>query len=435
MLGWTLDEMVGGSISMLMNPKLSESHDQSLARYVAQLEVNGTIPASTVVGQGRDVAVLCANGEYVRMWISVQIVQTSSKRPQDCLFACSLLYMQSASHSEHHRESSTIHGNPAGPPRRSSAFSDKPTSAGGHVVSAGGSISPRSGMRVTGLARRKCTMMLFDVFGMQTAGGEQLSVEYQTFLSLMVSACSKNGLQIHDPLGDRILVTSNLLASSGSQRSVVGMVMQQVLQSFHLLKSFGTVQVYGAACCTEAHIGNFGKQMVIAGEGYDLCGCMLHLAEEARARNGFIDPSLHGELQFTYECRVANVVTLHPSEKRSLTLPIYELFALKEMSEDEWMYQIEGEKRADPLVAWDECWAHLLRATGALPGQYPRADVLQRNGAALGCLDRHLQDNEEDVLALWLQRVLQQADGSPTAVQRAGKLLYLPHFTLSLPDR
>eukprot|EP00667_Euglena_gracilis_P001671 EG_transcript_1671 len=461
MVGWRAEEMAGKNVAMLMNPKLSRSHDQHLGRYVAQvLDAGGAFPPNAVVCRGRDQAVLCAHGEYVRAWVSVEGLRAPTKEPRDCLFVAVILLMQSSSQQQHRRDSGaegllsssakivSARGTPGKPTRgglvsnpsratHRTARSQGPAEPGlleAPAPSARSTVSPHSGLRATGLARRKCTLMLFDVYGIQAAGGEQLSVEYQTFLSMLVSTCTKNGLQIHDPIGDRILVTSNLRSSGGSQRSVVGMVMQQVLQSFHSMRSFGVVQVYAAACSTEMHIGYFGKQTVLAGEGFDLCVCMLQLAAEVRARRGFIDPSLHSELQFTYDCRVANVVTLYPRQKRSCTLPIYELIALKEMGEDEWLYQIEGEQRADPLAAWAECWAHLLQApSGALPGQYLGLDALPRNtAAALECLSRHLEDHEDDPLALWLHRALRQADGTPAAVHTAGKLPYLP--LLHLPD-
>lgn len=64
-------------------------------------------------------------------------------------------------------------------------------------------------------------------------------------------------------------------------------------------------------------------------QSLELAACMLGLAAEAKARQGIIEPALYDELQYAYECRLINTVTLHPGQKEAQTIPIYELFSPK----------------------------------------------------------------------------------------------------------
>eukprot|EP00669_Euglena_mutabilis_P001673 TRINITY_DN1222_c0_g1_i1.p1 TRINITY_DN1222_c0_g1~~TRINITY_DN1222_c0_g1_i1.p1 ORF type:complete len:264 (-),score=33.16 TRINITY_DN1222_c0_g1_i1:76-867(-) len=170
--------------------------------------------------------------------------------------------------------------------------------------------------------------------------------------------------------------------------------MFTVMQGYNI-RANSHVPVYAAACITDSFVGAFAKHTVLAGEGMDLCVAMLQVAAETKVRHPVIDASLYEELQFTYECRQINLLTLHPKQKRTRTFPVYEMAAMKDLNEEEWMYQVEARHRSNPWEAWVECWRHLQQTEPRLPGQLTM-DVAAEKTAARECLDRHIERHNND---------------------------------------
>lgn len=73
-------------------------------RYVEQLAgAGGAWPPSKRVGHGMDVAVRCEGGGYVRAWLTVEGLHAPSRRPRDCCFVGTLVFMQGTRRTQQRR--------------------------------------------------------------------------------------------------------------------------------------------------------------------------------------------------------------------------------------------------------------------------------------------------------------------------------------------
>eukprot|EP00667_Euglena_gracilis_P003077 EG_transcript_3088 len=434
LLQWSRPELQGKNIAVLMNPEVGEGHTALLERYIRRVEgalARGTEPPmSSTVGKGRDLYARCRTGEYLRTWVVVERIEAPSRRPADCCFVGMMIYIQGQEQRRAH------HLNPVSGrlashkdrQRRTPSYSPRKS-----VVSDLG--APLTAL--LGVAKKKCTVVAFDFYGAATLEMEALAVEYQKFANLLTAACHRNSGVLHSPLGDRVLVSLNLVVPNLSQRSAAGLIMQQVLQGHHAAHPSPHVELRAAAACGDAVSATHHRQPVLISDSVDLCACMLSMAHEARVKYGLIDPTLYEELQYAYECRLINVVTLFQRHGAMRRVPLYELYSVKELDENEWMYQIQAQQKTDSLAAWRECWAHLCGNGNVRPDQLAPGDPQAKCDQALACLERHLDVNHNaaaDGPALWLRRVLhrrrQQFAPGPRTVQVFGKLRCLLHYTL-----
>ena len=60
-------------------------------------------------------------------------------------------------------------------------------------------------------------------------------------------------------------------------------------------------------------------------QAVDVCGGMLRLGVEAQVKHGLTDMSLYEELQYSYWCRLINMMTVHVNTRHSQVLPIFEM--------------------------------------------------------------------------------------------------------------
>ena len=81
----------------------------------------------------------------------------------------------------------------------------------------------------------------------------------------------------------------------------------------------------------ESYFGVWGKHPVLVGPALDTCNALLRIAAEAEAGGGLIDSSLHDELQYSFQCRRINIITVHPSTAAAKTYGVYELQEEKEV--------------------------------------------------------------------------------------------------------
>eukprot|EP00667_Euglena_gracilis_P001118 EG_transcript_1119 len=432
MLGWTQRELMGSNVAMLMNPEVGDVHDAYLARCTAkcrELQPTGQWPPSTIVGRGRDLYARCRRGNYVRIWLTAHRIDAPSRLPEDCWLMGVFVYIQGKDAGGGSPRKANLPLSPTGRGRQPTANSPTARRRQPSVTfSQVGSKSALAQLRpnLSSFTRKRCTVVLFDLYGLNTKE-EFLHDNYSFFLTLLVNACHKYNAQLHGPVGDRAAVTLNLISANASQRSSAGLLMQYVLDNFRANTKPAVVQLYAAGTVAEALHATLDRHPIMVNESLELAACMLDVAAEAKVQHGLIDPTLHDELQYAYECRLINTVTLQPTHKASQTLPLYELFSAKDLDEDEWMYQIKPKDKGDPFRPWQECWACLQRRPAReLSGQLEAGDSEPACDAALRCLERHTAAFPNDPTAVWLrQAVLQRKAGRDLpGVERAGKLRY-----------
>eukprot|EP00668_Euglena_longa_P006112 GGOE01007241.1.p1 GENE.GGOE01007241.1~~GGOE01007241.1.p1 ORF type:complete len:865 (-),score=173.50 GGOE01007241.1:1484-3814(-) len=440
LLRWPRAELQTKNVSVLMNPEVAEGHTSLLERYIHRLEESQAAgaepPASSTVGKGRDLYARCRTGEYVRTWVVVERIEAPSRKPADCCFLGMMIYIQGQDHRR------GMQAKPSATPRISArgrahrlAPNNNHRSPRESVVSSDSSSHQSS---VIGVAKKRCTVVAFDFYGAPNLEMDVLAVEYQKFVSLLTAACLRNNAVLHAPLGDRIFVSLNLTVANPSQRSTAGLIMHQVLQGHAAAHPSSQVELRAAAVCGDAFCAVHNHQPVLISDAMDLCACMLAIAHEAQVKYGLIDPTLYEELQYAYECRMVNVVTLCPRQGSMRRVPLYEQYSVKELDENEWMYQIQAQHKKDPLAAWRECWDH-LNGSSTVPEQLNSVGLAPQNkyDLPLACMAQHLALNpdvaDRDGPAHWLRQILQhrqQMSSVPRTVQVFGKLRCLVHYHL-----
>ena len=138
---------------------------------------------------------------------------------------------------------------------------------------------------------------------------------------------------------------------------------------------------------------------------------------------------MYEEVQYSFQCRALNIMTLHAGTAAEKLYSLYELQEAKEVAVDEWMYQIcHDSDTDDPLAAWKKCWASLGDERAAT------ARVVGRYTTALKHMEQFIEDHPEDRVALWLQRAIKARRAAPTDFPTKsttwGKLPVLIHYTV-----
>eukprot|EP00668_Euglena_longa_P008444 GGOE01010162.1.p1 GENE.GGOE01010162.1~~GGOE01010162.1.p1 ORF type:complete len:881 (-),score=173.92 GGOE01010162.1:865-3249(-) len=425
MLGWHREELQGQPLAVLMDPEVGKSHGGLVQSYIHRSggdQLRGEC-TSTAVGKSRDLYARCRRGHYIRTWLSVHRIDATSRKSTDCCFIGTMVHIQGhaarssgpltphrppdllpiAAHGDRRDSYSIPAPSHRAARRASSIFSTETTTTLFHYTSTG----KQRHAALSGVCWKRCTVVAFD-FHSTPQLGEAVGSEYEAFISLLVAACSRHTAVMHTPLGNRVLVSLNFAAPNLSQRSAAGLLMDQVLQGYSAIKEDAS-ELRAAAACGEAMCAMYHRQPVILGDLIDNCDCMLAVAAEARVERGLIDPTLFEELQYAYNCRLINVATLSRANSPAKRMLVYELHAVKQVDENEWMYQIEAQHRKDPLASWRGCWDHLLAPVArGLPPDY---------AAALTCLDQHIaecsNDAPPDAPTLWLRTTLRQRLSPP----------------------
>eukprot|EP00668_Euglena_longa_P034321 GGOE01044109.1.p1 GENE.GGOE01044109.1~~GGOE01044109.1.p1 ORF type:complete len:879 (-),score=207.19 GGOE01044109.1:1331-3709(-) len=423
LLGWSQSELQGQNLSVLMDPEVGKGHNGLLQRYLRRMEegqARGESPASGVVGVNRDLYARCRRGDYIRIWLSVDRINAPTGKASECCFAATVIYVQGRIASTQalpaSRSPSTVMHtssigsrpdmysvpSPTDGRRRQSSSIISTTESSATTV-----LHRTIGMKLrnatlTGIAQKRCTVVAFDFHSDPLWGEDVLCSEYERFAGLLMAAGVRHNAVVHAPMGNRVLVSLNLTAPNLSQRSTAGLLMHQVLQSFTCKPD--AAELRAAAACGEVVCTTFQRQPVLLGELVDLCSCMLAVAAETYAKRGLIDSTLFEELQYAYDCRLINVVSVSSASGPTRQLPVYELYGVKEVDDNEWMYQIEAHQKKDPLAAWRTCWGHLT--------DLGTSDSEPNYTAALSSLDQHIAECPDgaasDGPALWLRSVLRQ---------------------------
>ena len=405
MLGYEDGELPGNNVACLMPDEHARQHDAYLARYLRKLEAAraaGQAADSPVVDSAtRDLFCRKKAGGLVRIYLSVKRVERPGGATADCLFVGKLLLSQDR----------------AAVPRRSSRL----------LVATGACAA-----QVSTLTVRRCTVVAIAVHALSAADAvftEGLQADYQTLMDLVMGLYPRFKAALQLPAGDCVYVTLNLHAPNAAHIDSAGGFLSEFLATWKAAKLRGGARLYTAAASGQCAMRTFGRCPYLHTDAYDMCGALLRVAAEGRVARALIDPSLHGELQYAFHCRPVNVMTLRRTSggRRPGEIRIHELCALKDVLEDEWMYQIASQRALDPLVTWNECWQALHGAAGLARADYP---------AALGHLDRYVAENPGDETAAWLWSVVKQRTRTrpvPVARESSGALEYDLHYHLE-PD-
>eukprot|EP00668_Euglena_longa_P001504 GGOE01001785.1.p1 GENE.GGOE01001785.1~~GGOE01001785.1.p1 ORF type:complete len:835 (+),score=176.12 GGOE01001785.1:52-2556(+) len=424
LLGWQGCGLEGNNLSVLMGNEMGDAHEDYMLGYMKRsLDAHGHVkewPPSNVVDTGRDLYARCRDGHYLRTWITVHRLDPPSGRPEDCRFLGTVVYMQAPEDRRQGQNDSFCARD-----GRSSSHSRASRGPGTSLGPSTCALSP--------VTRKRCTVAMFDMYGMRDISEHEVGSVYEAFLQLLVAACYRHNGQLQNLVGDRMVVALNVVSPNLSQRTAAAALMQHVMEEWGRLDSSLAVPVYCAAVHAQALCATYGRSTVFLGESLDLCACLVRIAAEAHAQNGLIDRALYDELQYAYECRLVNRILLWPKQPNARSVSVYELFALKEVDEDEWMYQIEPREKADPLAHWRSCWEQLEGPPSA-PSFRPIED-------ALDCLEDHRDEYPNDPTAVWLQHVLRQQEGvtePALPVDMAGKtpyvIMYRSHPAFVLPQ-
>ena len=71
----------------------------------------------------------------------------------------------------------------------------------------------------------------------------------------------------------------------------------------------------------EANYGQVSGQPVVLGDLMDLLDCILKLSAQAQSSCGFINDTLFDELQYLYDCRLVNMITIHREDESQPQVP------------------------------------------------------------------------------------------------------------------
>ena len=92
------------------------------------------------------------------------------------------------------------------------------------------------------------------------------------------------------------------------------------------------LRLHTAAVMRDSYSGMWGKQPVLVGSAVDTCNALLRIALEAEVTGGLIDSSLHDELQYSFQCRMINIITVNPSTTAAKSYGVYELQEEKQVT-------------------------------------------------------------------------------------------------------
>ena len=460
--GWTFAEVRGKNVNILMGEPFTSRHDDFLQAYqrrAMEARERGEQPQSKIVGTGRDLMCKAKNGDTLRVFLMVERVDDASGLACRCLFVGRMVAIGRADPGRAQldqaalaRQGSACSG-PSDCTSRSSArhsqstgFTSNNSSRPASSALGGSRVAPSRTARSgdTGATRRTirklklqmspkmCSVVVIDTHGVYQdgAGRAFLPLNYEAFLDFLTVACQRHKGAKHCIIGDRAVVTFNAEIPNTFHRSSTAEFATQLTTDWPKSKAAPAMRLRIAAVTRQCQVGHASnlQQSLLLGEAVDVCSAILTLGIEARVKHALIDNSLFDELQYSYQCRLVNVMTLHPDTPQARALNIHELQAAKQVDADEWMYQISVDDKADPLATWNAAW-EILRDTATASG-----GAVSKYRSALEPLSGHLAQYPGDKTAEWLQeavrrRVASGVDVTPP-VEIAGKVPFRLRFRL-----
>ena len=383
MMGYARKELIGRNISLLMGHPHARRHNAALEKYMlgalAAREADEDTP-SAVVGASRDLYALTKRGNPLRCFLTVNRIDHPSQDLWQSLFLGEFvsIHKQTLAH------------------RSSFVVSSAATLSLSAIASQVNKVLPP-------LSEDRCTVVGVELEHLDLTQREALQHDYAVFLNMLANLCTKHRASLHCPVGSRVWITFNMATANFGHRSCAGAFLFQLQEAWEHATILGEPrpQLSLAADSGRYLKTHFGPTRVAFTESFDLCCALLRFGKEVRATHGFITATLYDELRYVFECRPVNVMTTTKRSAPSQGKPdivVYELHALKELKEDEWLYQVGNHVDSEPLALWHQCWE-------ALEGADPDAN------RAMDLLDQHLAQSPSDDVGHWMRSVLLSTQG------------------------
>ena len=406
MLGYGHGELEGRSVNCLMADRHARQHDTYLAIYLRRLEkslVAGEMLESKVIGAGRDLYAKTKSGELMSVFIDVQRVCKPIDGVEDSFFVGCLVNVQHRKIEDYFQ----LH-------RYTNLYWRR---------------KQQQTARLTDLKLKKCTLVVIAVQGLEEPLPEEVQYDYAVLLDLVVNLCPKFKASLQTPVGDKIFVTFNLHTPCLAHRGSVGGFLSDFLSTRRRRGQSENFRVYVAATCGEALVGKCGQAPFLHTSIYDMGSALLRAAVEAGIAESVIDDVLHEELQYAFECRQINLMTVVPSDVRSRpeTVPVYELLC-EGIGGSIW--NSSANLNTQPLLAWEACWA-ILRAQRGSEGRSSGRSLDYTS--AMKLMETHALQHPGDGPATWLLSVLTQKQNLSSGLssrERSGKVTYILHYNL-----
>eukprot|EP00667_Euglena_gracilis_P006390 EG_transcript_6436 len=221
LLGWPSHGLEGRNLSVLMSPDTGKVHVEYMCRYAQRAAAPHPRPphwpASGVVGTGRDLYARRRDGQYLRAWVTVHRLDAPSGRPAEGRFLGTVLYMQAP---EDLRQSLV---------RQFYECSSHSRSSRGPAAAVSQGLTNHS---LDQPARKRCTVLTFDIYGLLDLPDLEMGIVYDAFLKLLATTCHKHNVQLQAPAGDRVLVTLNVSVPNLAQRTAAAAVLQHVTEEW-----------------------------------------------------------------------------------------------------------------------------------------------------------------------------------------------------------
>eukprot|EP00668_Euglena_longa_P036900 GGOE01047473.1.p1 GENE.GGOE01047473.1~~GGOE01047473.1.p1 ORF type:complete len:810 (+),score=180.23 GGOE01047473.1:41-2470(+) len=393
------EELIGKNVKCLMADEHARQHDGFLASYqersLASFLGAGRFE-SAVVGRSRDVHAKTKSGEFIRVFLTVKRVDQPSRLTRDCHFVGTLLVVQKSQ-----EEAAMLRSQSMRTFRSTASLS----------LSRVGTLSS--------LATRKCSLVALELVNIDQWDFHFLHRDLTVFYNIAASLAARFKGVLHQPVGDRLHISFNVLSLNNAHRSNAGNLLHTACQQWRFNKQQSRARLLAAGVSGSCVVGQFMTSGVMLSQLQDMCTIFLRIACTMGQEYPIMDSALYDDLQYAFICRPVNVLSVLDVRGKPLSPEtLYELQFLKAADEDEWMYQIAQSERRDTLVHWRHCWE--LVATCSWP-DYTKA---------LDHLARHLEEQPEDVVGWWLRDTLRarQAGKAVLVQQESGKLRYMLRF-------
>eukprot|EP00667_Euglena_gracilis_P003866 EG_transcript_3880 len=399
-LHYDFGELPGRNVTCLMGEEHAKRHDGFLAAYqersLASFLGAGRFESS-VVGCSRELHAKTKCGDFVRVYLTVRRVDRPSRLARDCFFVGTLLVVQQATDSS----AAVV---------RSQSMRTLRSAASVTLAPVG---------TLSALATRKCSLAALELAHLDQRDAHHLHRDLSVFYNIAASLAARFKGVLHQPVGDRLHVSFNVLLLNNAHRSNAGNLLHAACRQWRFNRQQSHARLLAVGASGACVVGQFMTTGVMLSQLHDLCSVFLRTASDMSPDHPIIDSALYDDLQYAYICRPINILSiLDVNGKPVSPETLYELQYLKAIDEDEWMYQIAQSEKQDDLIHWRNCWDAVV------------ASGWPDYAAALQHLAQHLAAQPDDAVGWWLREALRarQAGKASMLHQEAGKLRYILRF-------
>eukprot|EP01064_Diplonema_japonicum_P023985 TRINITY_DN34439_c0_g1_i1.p1 TRINITY_DN34439_c0_g1~~TRINITY_DN34439_c0_g1_i1.p1 ORF type:complete len:860 (+),score=100.08 TRINITY_DN34439_c0_g1_i1:43-2580(+) len=223
---------------------------------------------------------------------------------------------------------------------------------------------------------KKITLLSCNVIGFLDGDAVKKVNIHAKYLTACL-ACAKETKGIPDSFsGDRIYLSWNAAKQCNGHRSNAVMFATEMLK--HLKQHKITVSM--AICSSDTSCGNMGIEMM---KKYNYIGSLpswLHVLQHAGSLNDAricIDGSIKDDAEAVFFIRTLDLMLFIKHSK--LPMLIYEVKDEKQVTAEEWMYQLQGTDRLDKYKNFNVAWVLYSRGDGAGAKAALHASELERD--------------------------------------------------------